>query len=557
MRLLVVLAVAVTACSSSTPGDHSSGGSSDSTDAGPSGTSPDAGPAAADRAPFATAQVAEAPSLTLVGDGDLWPSCWSSDDNLYAAWGDGWGFDTAGKVFTDIGVARISGSPDQGTLAGHNRALGVSQVWSGAGYNRKPTGMLCQDGDLYLAVQDLALDFNDAPAATIARSHDGGATWDWDHTAPMFPGGTFTTIFFLDVGKDGQSRIDDYVYAYGLDGNWRDSFDDTATDPTALYLARVPRAQVQDRSAWQFFTGMSPDGAPTWSADLAARAPVLEDTRRVYAATVNNFRASDPRNMTVLSQGSVVYDAPLNRYIYTSWTEYTFEFYQAPRPWGPWRPFLHKDYGDYPWAAGKNGGYATTIPSKFISADGTHMMVQSNTFVGGIRNYSFSLRNLELAPYQPGPADNRPGEPIPTAGGGAVPIAAAFHFGHSETLGDGTSAGQSEDSWTGGVRPLDFWGYTWPRTYHLDRVAYTTGARFADGGWFESLGVEVRRDGQWQPVANLTIDPPYPMDASAGDHTTYHLRFTATDADGVRIVGAPGGPAAFTSIAELTPGYSP
>jgi hypothetical protein len=57
----------------------------------------------------------------------------------------------------------------------------------------------------------------------------------------------FTTIFFLDYGKNSSEAIDQYVYAYGLDNNWRSQ--------QALHLARMPAGSVQTRSAWQFFTG--------------------------------------------------------------------------------------------------------------------------------------------------------------------------------------------------------------------------------------------------------------------------------------------------------------
>jgi hypothetical protein len=109
---------------------------------------------------------------------------------------------------------------------------------------------------------------------------------------------------------------------------------------------------------------------------------VLHDERREYPGTVTSDGCS------VLSQGGVVYNAPLRRYLYTSWTEFTHEFYEAPNPWGPWKLFLHKDFGPYPWwgdgsAIGlKNGGYATTLPSKFISADGRRMWMQVIRYVG-------------------------------------------------------------------------------------------------------------------------------------------------------------------------------
>src|SRR5262249_55223654 len=142
---------------------------------------------------------------------------------------------------------------------------------------------------------------------------------------------------------------------------------------------------------------------PTFVADIARRIPVLEDASKVYTKPFSSTFAKD---MTVLSQGGIVYNAPLNRYIYTSWTEYTFEFFEAPKPWGPWKKFLSRDFGSYPWSASLNGGYATTIPSKFISADGKTMFVQANTFSGGFKNYQFSLRKLMVDPLTTSPPSN-------------------------------------------------------------------------------------------------------------------------------------------------------
>ena len=75
----------------------------------------------------------------------------------------------------------------------------------------------------------------------------------------------FTTIFFLDYGRNSAHAIDGYVYAYGLDNNWRAQ--------QKLFLARVPDATVQDRSTWQFFTGTTGGGIPLWSATSPPRSP--------------------------------------------------------------------------------------------------------------------------------------------------------------------------------------------------------------------------------------------------------------------------------------------
>ena len=339
--------------------------------------------------------VAIAPAITTAagGDGDLWPNCWGPDDAIYTAHGDGRGFSSE---FADIGVDVIAGEP--GALVGRTVAAGdqVGQIWTeGGNHNRKPTGMACVDSTLYLAIQDLALNFDDAPAASISRSDDGGQTWTWDRSGPMFSGGVFTTVIFLDYGKDYAAAPDGYVYAYGLDHNWRASFSDTVPHPVDLYLGRVPRDSVQDRTSWEFYAGLTADDAPIWSRDIGRRAAVLHDAR-----TVHHDGAGALEEHTVISQGGIVYNAPLRRYLYTSWTEFTFEFYQAPAPWGPWRAMASKDFGRYPWTLDSYGGYATTIPSKYISADGGTMWLQSNVCPcadAGVSIYDFSLRPLTLS----------------------------------------------------------------------------------------------------------------------------------------------------------------
>lgn len=346
---------------------------------------------------FAGASVADGVENLAFGDGDLWPNCWADDDNIYTAHGDGTGF---GSTFADVGVDVISGPPDD--LSGTTLAVSdqVASIWSGSNFTRKPTGMACVDGTLYLAVQDLRSDFNEAPAASISKSTDHGKTWTWDASAPMFSDHVFTTIFFLDYGKDYGNAPDDYLYAYGLDGNWRDSFDNSVPDPVDVYLARVPRDSVQDRSTWEFFSGAT-YGAQ-WSGDINDRVAVLHDDRVLYASASDDEATTvGASNLTVISQGSVVFDKPLDRYLYTSWTEYTFEFYESPTPWGPWQLFLSRDFGPYPWTTESHGGYATTIPSKFISADGKQMWLQSNVCPcapAGMSVYDFALRRLELEP---------------------------------------------------------------------------------------------------------------------------------------------------------------
>lgn len=513
---------------------------------------------------FATAFVDEQSTYNPFSDGDLWPAAWSDDDYLYTTNGDGKGFDPYAPM-SDIVVNQVTGHPDTRNVTGIRLTSGdqVGQVWSDpAKYNRKPTGMVSVDGVLYLAVQDLrsetgAVTFNDAPAATILKSTDKGRTWTWDTSQPMFDEYQFTTIMFLDYGKDSQNNtFDQYVYAYGLDYNWRDSFSGTVTDPTNLYLARVPKDKVQDRRSWEFYAG-DRNGQAKWTGQITSKQPVLQEGRRIYSETLS---AEALNNMTVLSQGSIVYNQPLNRYIYTSWTEYTFEFYEAPTPWGPWKRFLSRDFGVYPWFPSTHGGYATVIPSKYISVDGTEMWMNSNTFMGGIKNYNLSLRRLLVTPYAPTTPSNQPSDAnlaLPANAQNVTPISRAnFHYDNVEFLNDGVKD-HSEDSWNGERKNEDYWGYTWSQAYNLNTVVYTTGKIFgADGGWFDNLRVQVRQNHQWIDVKNLSSMPSYPGSSSAGEHTAYTFTFDDTWGDGVRIIGAPGGIAKFTSFAELEIYYS-
>ncbi|MCC3375673.1 DUF4185 domain-containing protein [Cohnella sp. REN36] len=512
---------------------------------------------------FATVAVEPASTYPTFSDGDLWPAAWSDDDALYAANGDGAGFDF-GAEFADIVVNRITGSPWDGSLDGERLAAGdaVGRVWSDpARYNRKPTGIVSVNGVLYLAVQDLNKDeasgdiFNEAPAATIYKSTDKGRTWTAGPDAPMFRDHAFTTIMFLDYGRDGaDNRFDDYVYAYGLDNNWRDSFNGKVEDPTRLYLARMPKDGVQDAKTWQYYSG-DLNGKAKWTkpGDLAGRRPVLRDDRRVYADRLTEGLG----DMSVLSQGSIVYNRPLNRYLYTSWTEFTFEFYEAPKPWGPWKRFYSADFGEYPWTSDHNGGYATVIPSKFISADGREMWMNANTFVGGAKNYDFSLRKLKVTPYRktkPANGKSDANLALPAYDPDVAPCARTMGNGGAALLNDGDN-GASVDSRNGERKTEDWWGYVWPRAYRMNKVAFTNGDTSPSGGWFDDLRVQVRQSFRWVDVSGAAISPAYPASEQAGGRT-YTIAFDEIAGDGIRIVGKPGGPDAYTSVAELEVYYA-
>ena len=540
---------------------------------------------------FAVASVGPAATVSTASDGDLWPSTWADDGALYAACGDGLGFQPELAQWSDIVVNRIDGTPEDG-LTGLRLAAGreVARVWTDPErYNCKPTGMIAVDGngdgrdELYLAVQDLRCGsgpdtFNTAPAAGIVSSADYGRTWAGP-SAPMFTE-RFTTVMFADFGQSNSgasvlrevlppSFADpaDYVYAYGLDQNWRTSYSGVVPDPTDLYLARVHRSRICDRDAWEFCAGTDraegyPSGIPRWSTELAEAVPVLTDTRRVGTAPAAPM-APAPVPGTLLAQGGVVYNAGLRRFLYTSWTEHTFQFYESPTPWGPWRRFLDHDFGPFPWtgprsAEAHHGGYATTVPSKFISPDGRRLWLQSNWFVTADTysgaSYHFSLRPLRLEPMPPpgaGAPAQHPGTNLARLPGVAA-IARAARSGHLEVLND-AGTDRAEDSWNGQVKEQDHWGYTWPHPVQCTRLVFTSGPHDYGSGWFaQTPQVQVREgDGSWRSVDGVTVSPPYPQDWTATGTVTYTFSFGPVRTTGVRLAGPAGGWGCYTSISEL------
>jgi hypothetical protein len=115
-----------------------------------------------------------------------------------------------------------------------------------------------------------------------------------------------------------------------------------------------------------------------------------------------------------------------------------------------------------------------------------------------------------------------------------------------------TDSTREYDTYDGAnTAPEDWIGYTFatPRTF--TRVVFQEGLHFWDGGWFDTLTVQVRQSGVWTTVSNLSITPAYPAINDGISYQTYTLDFSAITGDGIRLDGAPGGQADFISVGEL------
>lgn len=277
---------------------------------------------------------------------DNWPMTWADDDHQYTSWGDGGGFggtNSRGRV--SLGVARVEGGGDSYT--------GLN-VWGGfmpeapADFGGKSYGILSVAGILYMWVSP-----GSGPTGytrtTMHRSDDHGrswtpATWSFTDTDDL----VIPTI--LQFGRDYAGAVDDFVYSYAI--RLQDDSDLLVQRPGVIDLMRVPRAQIMDETAYEFFAGLDGGGAPTWVSDVSMRQPAFEDP--------------DGVGWNV----SVSFNAGLGRYLLC--TEHTTSFegrlgiFDAPTPWGPWTTVL---YSDADWE-----GFGTTFfwnfANKWVSADG-------------------------------------------------------------------------------------------------------------------------------------------------------------------------------------------
>lgn len=139
-------------------------------------------------------------------------------------------------------------------------------------------------------------------------------------------------------------------------------------------------------------------------------------------------------------------------------------------------------------------------------------------------------------------------------GTGRTAVFKVDHFGKAFSLmTDGEKISTiSENSWANVNKAEDFWGIAFNRDYYMNKVVFTNGDIYGDGGWFASgLRVQVRQNGIWVDVKGSKVTPAYPYNTTAGPNKSYTFTFNDTWGDGARVYGIPGGIATFTSVGEF------
>jgi CubicO group peptidase (beta-lactamase class C family) len=303
-----------------------------------------------------------APTDTIIrraSGSDNWPITWADDDNQYTAYGDGWGFEPKTKKKLSLGIAKIVGSPPD--FRGVNIRTDTGERTGQGAKGAKASGLLCVDGVLYMLVRNTG-------NSQIAWSTDHGKNWKWCNWK-------FTTSFgaptFLNFGRNYAGASDDFVYLYSHDS-------DSAYKPAdRMVMARVPKEQILNRDAYEFFKGLDDWRQPIWTKDIHDRGAMFINPGRCYRSGIS-------------------YNAGLKRYLWcqTIYGKDDMRFkgglgiFDASEPWGPWTTVFYTEQ----WDVGP--GETSSLPTKWMSEDGkTCYLLFSGDDCFSVRKATFNIND--------------------------------------------------------------------------------------------------------------------------------------------------------------------
>jgi CubicO group peptidase (beta-lactamase class C family) len=291
---------------------------------------------------------------------DNWPITWADDNNLYTAYGDGWGFEPKTKKKLSLGIAKIIGRPPD--FQGINVRTDTGERTGQGAKGAKASGMLMVDGVLYMLVRNTG-------NSQMVWSTDYGKTWKWC-------GWKFSSSFgaptFLNFGKNYSGARDNFVYIYSHDS-------DSAYEPSdRMVMARVPKDRLIERKVYEFFQGLNHSGHAVWTRDI-------EEMKAVFVNPGSCYRSS------------ISYNTGLKRYLWCQILPFSkdkrgprfqggFGIYDAPEPWGPWTTV----YYNQEWDVGP--GETSSFPTKWMNIDGkTCYLLFSGDDYFSVRKVTFQI----------------------------------------------------------------------------------------------------------------------------------------------------------------------
>ena len=352
-----------------------------------------------------------------VCNGDNWHMTWADDDRQYVALCDGHGWPDipgyTGQLY-NARVYALSGGPQDATfehLSGYPD-LCVEPVPNQNRYYG--FGILALDGQIFHFLSTPNYPFSQSGArfvgAKLIYSPDNGRTWRNQDGTPLRwetweertrdnmiffnePGEAFSLLTVLQMGKNYEHNTDGYVYVYAPNGN-------TEGGMNQLVMCRVRKDRILERSAYECFASLNPDGSANWTDDVSAKGIVCTFPSGWVNTQVHPY-AWHP---------SVVYNAPLDVYMMVNWGMGCAEdgmwfgkpsylgLWTAPNPWGPWTQ-VHEDAAWTPGGDPAARAYQPQISPRWIAEDGKSFWLVFTDFqvIDGERPfYCFNYQKVEV-----------------------------------------------------------------------------------------------------------------------------------------------------------------
>jgi hypothetical protein len=333
------------------------------------------------------------------GNGDVYPMTWSADDLQFSALLDGSGWSQNAKGVYNTRLFSIDKSPRNAIFRDVDTYPDLLPIGKESRYYG--FGVLALDERIYQFL--CALEPSERGwrwvGTKLIYSPDKGRTWcNQDGSTPVVwesyqarsrktllfwkePNDAFSLLSVLQMGKNYGENRDGYVYLYSTNG-----FTDGLMNQ--LVVARVPKALMLKRDAYEFFSGMGSDGSAKWSENIEGRAVSYTFPR----GWVNTMNGPD----TMVAQSwlpSVTYNAPLGLYMMANWGDGCASdgswfgkpsylgFWVASNPWGPWTQ-IHEETAWMPKGDRAARCYSPQIAPKWIAPDGKSFWLVWTDFQG-------------------------------------------------------------------------------------------------------------------------------------------------------------------------------
>jgi hypothetical protein len=292
---------------------------------------------------------------------DQWPMTWAGDNNIYTIWDDGGGLSPGSSTVcrTQFGVAKMTGSSGSspgfvpifgcqadgdGCLSGATHDAGCDAPYAStiAGYGED---IIALDNTLY----SIATLSNYTPRrVAVYKSTNFAQTWVAGSGYWSMNTGGFIPTGFVQYGMGYAGGDNTFVYMIGI----------KAGTCTETYMARVPRASVENTSAYTWYSTVG--GSILWGT-WGGAMPIHVDTagggsggHMVYNSALSRYILTQAHGGTLCSLGP---DGEVQK----------FGVYESVNPWGPW----YTVYYSNTWGAyGTSMSLYYTIPVKWISTNG-------------------------------------------------------------------------------------------------------------------------------------------------------------------------------------------